>query len=804
VPEILKLDPQLYSLRHIRVGTGYAAALPNASTVTVLGQSTSFEELPISELLASPDLVNGTWTARLGDAGTWQIQVPNKPASDGVAWLARFSNAGKGDWVEIKRAGYLEFNGCVESITSDYQKITIGGHDGFWCLKSAYERDWQCLQAPRDVMSHASEVPVPVLVDTFQEASLAGIWTFDHTSGGSYSIGPTGLTLTITNGNGDTAEVLGGSPSAITSAQTKWSMSATVSLDNVPSNQFAFTMGLYPGGTVNVTGPSSSPLAAMGYSSWTSVGTTIPVVAFTGPVAVVVECDGQWIRAYVNGQLIGYQPAPSGPAVPYVALLCANSIGPSVASVLVTDFVFEQWQPFLMAGSDQGDYVLPGTAATYPTGGLHARYYNDVASGGLSGAAYLNTVLTPGKDNPASGQPTPYDVIEPILDTSEYPGAHVTSGFAATNWSAKFFGAVWLPLAQGNVNMQVTDGGWVGTNGVRVWIGKTQFGTQLVDQWTLTTSWSQTFTVNAAALANGSGVSESGWYPIIIEYANGTGTHGPGLYFNASGFTWTDPGGATIPNYTIPVPSTSLSPLGCIDQRYQGVSYFDMYQQTANAFGYQFACEPQQLESGLFPGNLCPRVREGHDTDELIQADLSDGVSPIINYSNVSDATDQWSSVYAIGAGISDGQGSQLQSQVFALANIAANLFDLQGWIDASDVSYQELLNARASAQLALQETPWENLTGDPRATDRLADTFPVTGNLSEFHFRPGDGVRMWLPDIGVEDDTPRQMTQVTRTFGPTGRVSSTMTPANVPENLLNTPGSNANALSNRSKTKKH
>lgn len=61
--------------------TGTAPALANASSVTALnGKTLSFEELPISDLISSPDLVSGTWTARLGDVGTWHIQVPNKAA----------------------------------------------------------------------------------------------------------------------------------------------------------------------------------------------------------------------------------------------------------------------------------------------------------------------------------------------------------------------------------------------------------------------------------------------------------------------------------------------------------------------------------------------------------------------------------------------------------------------------------------------------------------------------------------------------------------------------------------------------
>lgn len=181
--------------------------------------------------------------------------------------------------------------------------------------------------------------------------------------------------------------------------------------------------------------------------------------------------------------------------------------------------------------------------------------------------------------------------------------------------------------------------------------------------------------------------------------------------------------------------------------------------------------------AGAFPGVMAPRIREGKDTDEVLQADTSDAVSPVINYGNTRDATDMVSSLFAIGAGINDGQGSQLQAQAQSLSTMVASLFDMQGWIDASDVAYLALLGQRAISQLALQDTSWQNLVGDPRATDRLADTFPVTGVLSEFRFRPGDGVRFFLPDINVIDLVPRQMTQVTRTFGPTGRTSSSGTP---------------------------
>lgn len=50
------------------------------------------------------------------------VAGPNKVASDGIPWLGRFSNSGRVDWVEIKRGGYLELVGCVESIVADFSR----------------------------------------------------------------------------------------------------------------------------------------------------------------------------------------------------------------------------------------------------------------------------------------------------------------------------------------------------------------------------------------------------------------------------------------------------------------------------------------------------------------------------------------------------------------------------------------------------------------------------------------------------------------------------------------------------------
>ena len=260
--------------------------------------------------------------------------------------------------------------------------------------------------------------------------------------------------------------------------------------------------------------------------------------------------------------------------------------------------------------------MLPGTAQTYPTGGLHARYYNDVAVGGLVAGAYLAQAETPAKDNPASRSPLRMtwssrrrrSVSRGACDVRVRGDELVGEGFrrdlaaVVEGRHADECGAERRDERDPRVGRQ------------------NRVGTQLLDQWTLSAAANYNFTVPSAALGG-----KEGWYPFIIEVAAGRrrsarcpvrecGRH--------AAVRWTDPGGTvfTSGGAALVCPSTSLSPLGCVDQRYQGVSYFDMYQQTGNAFGYQFACEPMQLEAsgaGVFPGNLCPRIREGHDTDEI-------------------------------------------------------------------------------------------------------------------------------------------------------------------------------------------
>jgi hypothetical protein len=124
----------------------------------------------------------------------------------------------------------------------------------------------------------------------------------------------------------------------------------------------------------------------------------------------------------------------------------------------------------------------------------------------------------------------------------------------------------------------------------------------------------------------------------------------------------------------------------------------------------------------------------------------------------------------AFGTGIADGKGSQIAFEAISIPDETADLFDIQAWLSAGDIAFPQLLAARANAELALRLGAWENIEGEPIARDRLADTFPLTGVISQFRWQPGDGVRLKLPDVAIDDTANRQILQVERSFSPEGR----------------------------------
>ncbi|HTA32991.1 MAG TPA: hypothetical protein VK721_06150 [Solirubrobacteraceae bacterium] len=755
------LQPGRYMLRHIapkQAESGMAGIInPAGGAFTVLAQQLYAEPLPISRLPDSPDFHEGKYTLRMLDAGDFELSFPNKDASDGRPWRERFSTEGHTEFVEISREGEVEFIGVIVKVTKDREKIVITGYDAFFLLKKAYEEGWTGVMAPRDVIERYTEPTVTLSQSSeFPGIALPSGWSVFTGSGSSVTV-DNGVTLTTTS-----AFHFAGIYALKAIATSRWNVRANVSL---PASGQPAIMELLVG-AAGVEEPKviiewqTAQSAILRTEQLATLPAALPITNTVGGHTLNMVSDGRWVSAYIDGQLIGVTVDPTKGEREVEIRIRGTEAKPAGSAVVNAMFLKEQ-QPFVMRGAEKGDYVLPGTASTYPTGGLHGRYIVQGAT--TTSEKWWQTILAP--DPRRSGFPEYIQGQIQNLSNNPIPG--IPEKF----WAARWFGAIYLPLSKGNVPITM---GLGGTTAARVWIGKTQFGQQLIDSWgSLGAPRELTATVNAAALG-----SKDGWYPIIVEFAGGSEIAVESYFafaFTPAG-TYTDPGGTVLKGAeSVRVPTTSLSPLGCVDARFQGSSFFDLVQETAKNFGYQLTLEPKQLESGEFPGQLVPKARIGKETDEIIEADDLDRKSGMNNYSQTLDATDSAGSVKAFGSGIADGKGSQISFEAVSLVDEAAALFDLQAWCAASDIAFPELLAARAEAELALRLGSWENVEGEPLARDRLADTFPLTGALNQFRWRIGDGVRLYLPDVGIADTEPRPIFQVTRTLAPEGRIGTSI-----------------------------
>ena len=787
-------DTSRHRLRHVKpwqAGVGFTK-----SPELILGAAYGFRDLPISVLPTSSDFSEGHYLQRLNDAGEQAVTFPNKEASDGVPWRNRFSTIGHTEFLEFYRDDVLEAVMCILKVAPTQQAVEVSGQDGWFLLRDAYERDWETVMAPRDVIERFTYVQVLTLGDEFTEATLAEIETrwklvAEHKGTGagwaaSYALarterpGEPGLLLQVASGKGaGEAVAYVENQSTITPLPTavgsRWSIIASftvpyftglpqiiLQIKGATFQQLTLRAGRNGQGTAEAGAGAGYFQAGEGVNPQASEGVTLPQGFTVGQHSMLLECDGRFTRAFIDGYLIGYLPALQGcTEVQFVLDLPAelNSAGVILQGIVVRDL-----QPLLMRGSEKGDYVLPGGPDTFPWGGLTGRYYNDSYLAGYT--AYRQLCFAPNHTGTGPG-----GSYKDRTDATVNVEAPALPGAEATYWSCRWFGSVYLKLSSGNYTFHI---GLGPTTSVRFWVGKTQEGTQLVNSWGNYSTRNEEAFLDAASLGG-----KDGWYPIILEFASGA-SGATSDYINLS-FTppveYTDLGGGKLKAESQLVPATSLSPLGCVDQHYQGQSFFAITQEIAQAFGYQMYCEPQQLESGSFPGQLVPRVRVGRDTDEILEKDDIQSKSPMVGYKNTVDATDQATSLRGVGAGLPTlgGKGGQIQVEEYSLQAMSESLFDLQAWVDAGSINSPSLLGQMVATQLGLQEEPWQNVEGEPLAQDRQAYGFPVQGALAAFHWRPGDGIRIWLPAVNVEDLTCRQIMQVTRQFGPVGRHGTQM-----------------------------
>jgi hypothetical protein len=761
IQELAELEPGLCWLRHIKFGSA-----SETGATALLGRYLVPQS--VRGVNGEQGYQSGSYERRLREEGTFSLVFPNATGEDGVLHGSRLQivndpNYRMGnEWFEIwlgpgpGQPSELLFVGTPIAFKRSRARIELRGVDAYFLTKRARElANWSWHHAPRDVHEFWTQLWKLELYDEFESDSFAWSSSAADTPSGRFTVlrasqaAPTDSRARIyldNTGGGSALSgfVLGktGYPIGYQSSEaySSWKVEGTVVSPDDGAWPFTHANTLLALGLEDGAGGSAIEIIATGLRAGAARvtwqlkvgGTTIdvngPALSVPFTLRFAIEARERWAFCYVNGVLLGVVPLPANfsAARPGVRVYQTSAAVESGQGVWVELVGLRRTRPVLMRGADKGDYQLP--RALTP-GGLEGRYFDD-----SDGIAY-DRVLNPTREHYASR-----------TDVTLVGGAAPPAG-GGTTWSVRWTGAIYLDLANFDYTLQT-----ISTNGVRLWVGKTRFGEQLIDDWPAGSHGSSTLTTAALRSLLG---SVSGWYPLVLEAKgytpafNYARSDAPSSYYAVGG---TQAG------------APALSPLGCVLDDVHFDSHFEKLSVLAQTFTHQFVCEPRSLESGEFPGALVPRVRVGRDTAKVL--DTLEGVDPEVEV-NAEDVVDD---LLADAAGLADQEGSgQLSAELLDGVLAQLGLFLHQDHESLAEITFEALLQTRLESILAIRGTPWEQVAVRPRGQRQLLDSFPLTGALQKFHWLPGDGIRIQQPEIGVYDLAPRQITGLARDFVPQG-----------------------------------
>lgn len=750
-----RVDAVTYRFRLVRPAA--------SSAYTVLGQPYEALALPSSSLPASPDFAEGSYSVRDGDAGDFSITFPNAANSEGHLYRELFDEEGDRQFLEIWQGRELEFVGVVQRKHVDRSSVTISGPDASGLLRKAYERDLSVIMGPTEAVMDYSRVWTMPAGDDFSGPGLNAAWS-------EVLVGPSGGTVTtVVDGLYRVTQSVGGQTVELRANPgnlSDWELRTTIA--SAPKVGDTWIVALEG----RATGPGEAYRLELdgGLNRVTlskTGGVAIPLpgqpAAPVMPCTLTLEARGRWVRAFLDGTLVGHLPNALTPNqfVVAVYLSTTQNLLELEQVTLLTPEEFLQG-----GGYSEGDHASP---VDLPHGGLRASYFND-SDISLSVAARRNLTMAPDR--------SPFLVrVDKSVDTQGTgaeavpwppPGSALYGYWTGVRWA----GWIWIPAGGGtSTTLNILTGN---DSEFRAWV--TDFkGTPYIDRWLGTGTANPTATLFHSILGG-----EDGWFPIIVEAIGNIGK--PELTLGITpDHAYTDPGGTAFSSgVNATVPSTSLSPAGLVEGRLQGQSHFDLAYGTARDFGFQMRLVPYPLESGLFPGRLAPVHRLGRDTDVLLVEEEDEKGEPILVPGRTTDSSDQAVRIRGSANGLNGNRGN-VTAEVIDVTKARSSLFVTERWVDAGDISDEAFLASRLRSELALVGSPWEEVSGTPLAQDRLADSWPLSGVLAGMRWEPGDGVRVRVRDVGIDDVLPRRITQVSRTFGVEGRTGASVSFRNRP-----------------------
>lgn len=705
----------------------------------------------------------GTYEAPLSEQGAMTVELPNDVGADGKLHRLRFdcltdATYNQGDeWIEVWHGiagrGRLLFVGTPTDWKISRTTVTLTLADGTGPLELQRETAagfwWH---APRDVFEHYTKAWRTIVADDFIGGLDAARWTPDTAAGGTITNQASAARITPAAGAGASTGIsrFGAfwAPGVNLVTSPAWRAECRFSQALVGGVGVAFSITAGGGGDGATIQTSATGTVEVITNTLTPAVFVESAIALTAAdVTLAIERHDRWLFFYVQGSLAFAAEAPawaSGTAA-YPEFAVVDYAGGATGYVDLDYIIARDVQPYLMRGTDKGDYRLPSAP---PPGGLRGAYYDeaDLRVVGDTTANFYLRVLAPTRKPYARRQDAT------INFTSANPPAWQPVGSGGEYFTARWTGAIYLDLATADVTLRLTSL----NNGARLYVGKTMFGQHLLQQWANPTA--APYTLTSGSLRTHTGASLSGWYPIRLEYVQGL-TSGGIIMQQSIG------GGA----YAV-VPATSLSPYGIVESEVRYDSFSEQLKAVVGAFGYQYRCEPRSLESGLFPGEVVPRVRVGRDTDKV----LSPSESTDVELSG--SAQDTVQTLLADAAGLADqANAAQLTSEavnfpaIWPPAVADRHMMTASAYESLADITDPGLLATRLASMLGLRLSPWEEIGARPRGGRELRDTFPLTGSLALFAWEPGDGVRIVDDQLGFADTACRQIIAPSWPFGPDG-----------------------------------
>jgi hypothetical protein len=700
----------------------------------------------------SPLGVNGTrgyqggrYETALSEEGSSTVTFPNAAGSDGRLHRDRFDCLTRAsyqlgdEWIEVWHGlagrGRLLFVGTPTDWQVSRTTITLTLVDGAGLLESQREFAagfWH--HAPRDVFEHYTKAWTTVVSDDFAAGIDSTRWQQPVAGGLSMSLNAT------TYWEGITPFV-----------DRAWRLEVTYDRTLAGTGQVALEMRGGPSDSRMQLSIRANNTTRVVIGDNTLISEDVVVAAQFELVkkgaTLAMELRDRFALFYVDGKLVHVlEESLLQSGVVYRPGVLWPGTGDATATgtvIEVKSVMLRRCDPYLMRSTtNRGDLRLPGLR---PSGGLRGTYFDDADLRQHATAPYHRRVLGPTRSPYAKRQDATINFAVATPPAWQPPGPPSGEYF-----SVRWTGAIFLDLAASDWFVKLASV----QDSAKLWIGRTMWKDMLIGTWGAGGG-----TVTSGSLRTHLDSSVSGWYPVRLEFAQMGGSGGIALQWA------TTVGGA----YTA-VPATSLSPYGIHEADVRYDSHAEQLKAVATTFGLQYRCEPRSLESGLFPGEVVPRVQVGRDTDKVLTP--SEATEVEVSGS----ARDTIQTLLADAAGLSDSANAvQLTTEAIDYASVRPSgiadrhMMVHTAYESLADITDPVMLATRLAAMLGLRLAPWEEIAARPRGARELRDTFPLTGSMALFAWEPGDGVRIVDDQLGFADTAPRQIVAPAWPFGPDG-----------------------------------